>query len=159
METLAAFYRNRTTLLEIMNMPVSYIIALRELAKQKMKDEETKKQEQGMALGMKWRLISMDNVEFIKNIPAEKLAEIFRNYFEQHMAVYDILKGVEFVSLNNIDMDTASLIYSVKVLDEKSKDALVNKLKSTSGSLNMYGKLFTPDIFMNGDLLCITINK
>lgn len=31
-------------------MPVSYIIALRELAKQKMKDEETKKQEQGMAL-------------------------------------------------------------------------------------------------------------
>jgi hypothetical protein len=50
METLAAFYRNRTTLLEIMNMPVSYIIALRELAKQKMKDEETKKQEQGMAL-------------------------------------------------------------------------------------------------------------
>jgi len=101
----------------------------------------------------------MDNVEFIKNIPAEKLAEIFRNYFEQHMAVYDILKGVEFVSLNNIDMDTASLIYSVKVLDEKSKDALMNKLKSTSGSLNMYGKLFTPDIFMNGDLLCITINK
>lgn len=50
METLAAFYRNRTSLLEIINMPVSYIIALREIAKEKNKNEETKKSEQGMAL-------------------------------------------------------------------------------------------------------------
>ena len=101
----------------------------------------------------------MDNVEFIKNIPAEKLAEIFQKYFEQHMAVYDILKGVEFISLNSIDEDTASLIYSIKVLDAASKDILLNKLQSSAGSLNIYGKLFTPNIFMNGDMLCITINK
>jgi hypothetical protein len=50
MESLAAFYRNRTSLIEIMNMPVSYIIALREIAKKRMKDEEAKKQEESMAL-------------------------------------------------------------------------------------------------------------
>jgi hypothetical protein len=101
----------------------------------------------------------MDNIDFIKNIPAEKLAEIFKNYFEQHMAVYDMLKGVKFISLNSIDMDNASLMYSVKVLDTESKDSLMRKLQSSSASLVIYGKQFTPNVFMNGDLLCITISK
>ena len=101
----------------------------------------------------------MDNLEFAKNIPAEKLAEIFKDFFEQHMAVYDMLKGVEFVSLNSVDIDTASIIYSVKVLDSRSKDNLMHKLQSSSGSLNIYGHTYAPQIFMNGDLLCITINK
>lgn len=101
----------------------------------------------------------MDNIDFIKNIPAEKLAEIFKNYFEQHMAVYDMLKGVKFISLNSIDVDNASLMYSVKVLDTESKDSLMRKLQSSSASLVIYGKQFTPNVFMNGDLLCITISK
>lgn len=101
----------------------------------------------------------MDNLEFTKNIPAEKLAEIFKDFFEQHMAVYDILKGVEFVSLSSVDIDTASIIYSIRVLDERSKDNLLRKLQATSGLLTIYGHTYTPQIFMNGDLLCITISK
>lgn len=101
----------------------------------------------------------MDTLEFAKEIPAQKLAEIFRDYFEQHMAVYDILKGVEFGSINSIDMDTASIIYSVKVLNQEDKNNLLNKLTDSSGSLNMYGRTYTPSVYMNGDLLCITIQK
>ena len=101
----------------------------------------------------------MDTVEFAKSIPAEKLARIFKDFFEQHMAVYDMLKGVEFVSLNEIDINNASIIYSVRVLDDKAKDNLMHKLQATGGLLNIYGKTYTPDIYMNGDLLCITINK
>lgn len=101
----------------------------------------------------------MNTLEFAKDIPAEKLAEIFRDYFEQHMFAYNLLRGVNFVSLNNVSFDKASIIYSVKVLNNEDKDKLVNNLISKSGSLNIYGKLYTPEIYLNGDLLCITIKK
>lgn len=101
----------------------------------------------------------MDTIEFAKNIPAERLAEIFKDYFEQHMAVYDLLRGVEFISINSVTTDKASIIYSIKVLDINEKDNLLHKLQVTSGYLNIYGKTYEPHIFMNGDLLCITINK
>ena len=101
----------------------------------------------------------MNTVEFIENIPAEKVAEIFKNYFEQHMAVYDMLRGMEFISLNDIDINTASIMYCIKPLDEKTKMNLYHKLTSSSGSLNVYGKTYTPEVFINGDLLCITISK
>lgn len=101
----------------------------------------------------------MDTLEFAKNIPAQKLAEIFKNYFEQHMAVYDMLRGIQFISLNTVDINTASIIYSIKVLDDKTKEDLLHKLHNSSGLLNIYGRVYEPNVFMNGDLLCITINK
>lgn len=100
----------------------------------------------------------MDTLEFGKNISSEKLAEIFKNFFEQHMAVYELIKGIQFVSLN-VDMDKASIIYSIKVLNEKEKDILFHKLQVTSGALSIYGKTYETNIFINGDLLCITLNK
>ena len=101
----------------------------------------------------------MDTLEFTKEIPAHKLAEIFKDYFEQHMAVYDILKGVEFGVIYSVDIDKASIMYSIKVLDVEDKTNLVNKLNNSCSSLCMYGKTYTPVIYMNGDLLCITIQK
>lgn len=100
-----------------------------------------------------------DSVEFSKNIPPEQLAVIFKDYFEQHMAAYYILKGVEFVTVNKVDVDKASIMYSVRILNENQKEELVEKLKRRSGSISIYGHMITPDIFLNGDLLCITIKK
>jgi hypothetical protein len=101
----------------------------------------------------------MDTLQFAENIPAEELAKIFREYFEQHMFVYNLLKGVEFVSLNNISFDKASIMYSVKLLNPEEKDKLAECLNSKSASMDIYGKTYTPKIFINGDLLCITITK
>lgn len=41
---LATFYRGRTTFTELMNLPLSYINALYQIAERKMKDEEERKQ-------------------------------------------------------------------------------------------------------------------
>ena len=101
----------------------------------------------------------MNTLEFSKNIPPETLAQIFRDYFEQHMAAYYMFKGVDFVSINSIDMDKASIMYSVKVLDTEQKDKLVENLRRRSGSINIYGREIKPQVFLNGDLLCITIRK
>ena len=101
----------------------------------------------------------MDTLEFIKDIPAEKLAEIFKDYFEQHMAVYDIIRGLQCVSIHNIDINQASIIYSMKMLDQSYRDNLIKKFSVSSGSLVIYGKSYTPEIYANGDLLCITIKK
>jgi hypothetical protein len=100
----------------------------------------------------------MDTLEFGKNISNENLAEIFKNFFEQHMATYELLKGIQFSSLS-VDIKKASIIYSIKVLDEKEKEILLNKVQDISGSLLIYGKNYNISTFMNGDLFCITINK
>lgn len=101
----------------------------------------------------------MDTLEFIKDIPAEQLGCIFKNYFNQHMLAYDLLRGVEFVKLVNIDINTSSIIYSVKLHDEDSRTKLLNKLTSKASSLTIYGKKYDPEVCLNGDILCITIKK
>jgi len=101
----------------------------------------------------------MNSVEFSKNIPPEKLALIFKDYFEEHMAAYYMLKGVDFVSLNSVDINKASIIYSVRVLNEQQKESLVNNLRRTSTALNIYGHEIRPKVFLNGDLLCIEVEK
>lgn len=100
----------------------------------------------------------MNAIEFTQNIPAEELAKIFKDYFEQHMIAYNMLRGVEFVKINEVNLDTASIMYSVRLLGSDDKEKLVKRLK-LAGSINMYGKVYTPELYLNGDLLCITIRK
>ena len=99
----------------------------------------------------------MNMVEFSNQIPSDQLMEIFKNFFEQHVAAYDILKDIEFIKINNITMDKSSIMYSVKLLDDEDKGKIVHQLNNLP--LSIYGKVYKPSVFINGDLLCITINK
>ena len=101
----------------------------------------------------------MNTLEFSKEIPPEKLALIFKDFFEEHMAAYYMLAGVDFVSINEVSMDKASIIYSVKVLNPDQKEKLVENLQRNSTALNIYGHTIVPEIYLNGDLLCISITK
>ena len=101
----------------------------------------------------------MNNIEFAKNIPAVQLAEIFKSFFEQHMIAYGILKNVEFVSINNVSMDCASITYSVKLINQVDREALVKYINSRASTIVMYGKSYHPEVFFRGDLLCLTIKK
>lgn len=99
----------------------------------------------------------MNMVEFSNQIPSEQLIEIFKNFFEQHIAAYDILKDIEFIKINNITIDKSSIMYSVKLLQDEDKEKLLRALNNLT--LTVYGKTYKPSIFLNGDLLCITIDK
>ena len=99
----------------------------------------------------------MDMIEFSKQVPSENLARIFKDFFEQHVVAYDILKGIKFNGINSIDFNKSSIVYSVKLLSDKNKEQLVNNLNNIT--LNIYGKEYKPSVFMNGDLLGITISK
>lgn len=101
----------------------------------------------------------MNTIEFSHSIPADQLAIIFKDYFEKHMAVYDLLRGLQGGVINSVNIDTASIIYSVRLLDEDNKEKIVKALQSRAGSLTIYGKKYTPEVYLNGDLLCITIKK
>ena len=101
----------------------------------------------------------MDTIEFTKGVPIEQVATIFRDFFEAHMVAYDMLRGVEFNSLNSISMNAASIIYSVRLLDNEDKERLVKALNSKAASLVIYGNKYTPKVYLNGDLLCIEIDK
>ena len=101
----------------------------------------------------------MDTLDFVKDVPAEQLALIFKDFFEQHMFTYDLLRGIQFGGINSVDINTASIMYSIRLLEEDDKDTLLKHLKSKAGSLIIYGKHYVPEIFCVGDLLCITIKK
>ena len=101
----------------------------------------------------------IDNtIEFSKLLPPDKLASIFKDFFEQHIAAYYMLKGLTFVSLN-ADLDRSSLMYSVKLLDDDQVNIIVEHIQRTSTNLKIYGKSVNPDVFLNGDLLCISFKK
>lgn len=101
----------------------------------------------------------MNTLDFVKDVPAEQLALIFKDYFEQHMFTYDLLRGIQFGGINSVDINTASIMYSVRLIGDEDKNTLIQHLKSKAGSLIIYGKHYVPEIYFNGDLLCITIKK
>lgn len=101
----------------------------------------------------------MDSIEFSKQIPSEQLAIIFKDFFEQHMLVYDILRDIKFVSVSQVSFDKSSIIYSIRLLSEEDRQFVMRVLQNDNLALTMYGKKYTPSVFMNGDLLCITIEK
>lgn len=101
----------------------------------------------------------MNTLDFVKDVPADQLALIFKDYFEQHMFTYDLLRGIQFGGINSVDINTASIMYSIKLIDISDKDILLKHLNSKAGSLVIYGKHYVPEIYINGDLLCITIKK
>lgn len=101
----------------------------------------------------------MDTLEFAKAVPPQKLAEIFKHYFEEHMAVYYMLKGMSPINIQDVSMNSSSIIYSIHVLDEGDRQNLITRLHSQCGSLIMYGKTYTPSVRIENDLLYITISK
>lgn len=100
----------------------------------------------------------MNAIEFSKNISPEKLATIFRDYFEQHMAAYSMLNGMEFVDLN-ADITKAQIVYSVKLLKPENLNRIIENLHRQSTRLVVYGMTIIPEVQVIGDQLYITIRK
>ncbi len=99
----------------------------------------------------------MDILEFSNEVPTEDLVAIFKDFFEQHILAYRLLSDVKFIKINNVTHDKSSIMYSVKLLKDEDKESIVNNLNGIPFSI--YGKEYTPNVFLNGDLLCITIEK
>ena len=99
----------------------------------------------------------MNMIQFSNQVPSDQLILIFKDFFEQHIAAYDLLKGIEFVRINEITMNKSSIMYSVKLLEDEDKEKLAKSINNLP--LNIYGKTYYRSAYLNGDLLCITINK
>ena len=101
----------------------------------------------------------MDSVEFSKLLSPEMMGTIFRDYFEHHIAAYYMLKGLDFVSMNVSGVDKASIMYSVKLLNTEQIDRISTNLQRNSANLKVNDNKIIPEIFLSGDLLCITLHK
>lgn len=99
----------------------------------------------------------MNMVDFSHNIPSDQLLNIFKNFFEQHMVAYDLLKDIDLVDFK-VGEDTSSIFYSVKIMKESDKERIQNMICNNI-SITVYGNTYTPSIYLNGDLLCITFKK
>ena len=96
-------------------------------------------------------------IDFSHNIPSDQLLNIFKNFFEQHMVAYDLLKDIDLVDFK-VGEDTSSIFYSVKIMKESDKERIQNMICNNI-SITVYGNTYTPSIYLNGDLLCITFKK
>lgn len=101
----------------------------------------------------------MDTIEFSKHIDPETLARIFKDFFEQHIAMYYMLKGLNFLSLNIHNMDDMSITYSIKLLNNEDINNIINILHRDSTSLIIYGNKIKPETYINGDQLIIKLKK
>lgn len=99
----------------------------------------------------------MNMLEFSNKIPSEQLSIIFKDFFDEHIAVYGALKETEFNSINILTEQKSSIMYSVKLLKDADKEKLSSHISNLK--LSAYGKVYTPSVYINGDLLCITISK
>lgn len=95
----------------------------------------------------------MDLIEFSNMLPSNQLVTIFKKYFEQHMAAFGMLNGIQFGGIN-VTEDKSSIVYCVRLLNEEDKLKMVNHLSSSE--LSLYGNMYKPNVYMNGDLLCIS---
>ena len=98
-------------------------------------------------------------VECSNNIPSTQLLTIFKNFFEQHMIAYELLKDIDLVDFRvDTNADTSSIFYSVKIMKESDKERIKSMI-CDSLSITAYGHTYTPSVYLNGDLLCITFKK
>ena len=99
----------------------------------------------------------MDAIEFSNQIPSDDLVRIFKDFFAQNMIPYVNQTVIAFFKINKITMNRSSIIYSVKLLQEEDKQKIIKYINNLP--LMIYGKKYTPHIYIEGDLLCITIDK
>jgi len=106
-----------------------------------------------------------DVIHFTNNTDAdiETKIKIFKNFFEQHMAAYYILRGMRSAGPIKIatkeEKSVASLTYSVKPFDDCQKKQIFDNITNTKANVKIYGQPIKPKVFMSGDLLCLTIEK
>lgn len=99
----------------------------------------------------------MDMIKFSDKVPSEQLAIIFKDFFNEHIAAGYALTGINIGDVNVITNDTSSIRYSVKMLPQDNRDKLVNHIQNLH--INVYGEMYIPSVYIEGDLLCITFKK
>lgn len=95
----------------------------------------------------------MDMIQFSKSLP--DILSIFKNYFEEHVVAYNLLRGVDFVKINDVVTDESSIVYSVELLDDEDINRLIKY--SNNIRVDIYGKTYKPNIYLNNGLLHINI--
>jgi len=116
----------------------------------------------------------MNSVEFSKRIDPKTLGYVYKNYFEQHMAAYYMLKGMKACELVSVripeienkddgfiysDGEKSYIRYSLRMLDESDKEDILNMLNGKASEYSVYGVMVKPRVFVNGDLLNLEIHK
>lgn len=100
----------------------------------------------------------MNTVEFCSMHPSNSIEMLFREHFPEFMAAYDLLEGVRFYRIDNIeDISKSIIIYSI-TLEGQDINKLLNILNRTP-TINSLGSYYNISAWIDGGLLYIKLNK
>lgn len=100
----------------------------------------------------------MNTVEFCSMHPSNSIEMLFREHFPEFMAAYDLLEGVRFYRIDNIeDISKSIIIYSI-TLEGQDINKLLNILNRTP-TINSLGSCYNINAWIDGGLLYIKLNK
>jgi len=100
----------------------------------------------------------MNTVEFCSMHPSNSIEMLFREHFPEFMAAYDLLEGVRFYRIDNIeDISKSIIIYSI-TLEGQDVNKLLTILNRTP-TINSLGSYYNINAWIDGGLLYIKLNK
>ena len=99
----------------------------------------------------------MNTVEFCSMHPSNSIEMLFKEHFPEFMAAYDILEGVRFYRIDNIDINKSIIIYSI-TLEGQDVNKLLTILNRTP-IINSLGSCYSTNAWIDGGLLYIKLNK
>ena len=100
----------------------------------------------------------MNTVEFCSMHPSNSIEMLFKEHFPEFMAAYDLLEGVRFYRIDNIeDISKSIIIYSI-TLEGQDINKLLNILNRTP-TINSLGSYYNINAWIDGGLLYIKLNK
>lgn len=101
----------------------------------------------------------MNTLEFCSMHPSNSIEMLFREHFKEFMAAYDLLEGVRFYRIDNIDVNESIIVYSV-ILEGQDISKLLTILNRTP-IINSLGSCYNINAWVDNScgLLYIKLNK
>ena len=97
-----------------------------------------------------------DRINFTKNINCNiSLEEIIKGYFDETMAIYDLIATYDNFSINSNVDDTT--IYFNLIFDNK-EDAFKLKKILNNRIITKYNRNFTCIVELKDNILCVNVN-
>lgn len=98
-----------------------------------------------------------DRITFTKNIDCNDISHIVKEYFDEIMALYDLVGTYNNFSIKSDTCSTPFILFNLTFESEVDSIQILNVVNGTE--IRKYGKIFKCDVQLNSNVLIVTIKE